>query len=100
MDLPFAVIFSAIDRLSSTLSNIGSRFSNLGGSAQEAARVGSTMEYAIQERGGTITAKNVRNRTIPLSPIHDGRAVARGTARDVIASRVSMVTSRRSSVRR
>ena len=37
-------------------------------------RVGPSAEYGeIQERGGTITAKNVRNLTIPLSPFMTGR---------------------------
>jgi hypothetical protein len=50
-------------------------------------RVGSTLEYAeIQEKGGEIRAKNVRNLTIPLEPFMTGRGVARGSAHDVIAN--------------
>lgn len=37
MDLPFAVIFSGVNRLSNTLSNIGSGFSDVGSSAQTAS---------------------------------------------------------------
>ncbi len=49
-------------------------------------RTGSNLEYAeIQEKGGTIHAKNVRNLTIPLDAFMTGQGVARGTARDVIA---------------
>ncbi|HZP46270.1 MAG TPA: HK97 gp10 family phage protein [Candidatus Binataceae bacterium] len=48
-------------------------------------RVGSNLEYAeIQERGGTIHAKNVKNLTIPLDAMLTGRGIARGTARNVI----------------
>jgi hypothetical protein len=50
-------------------------------------RVGSPLEYArVQEYGGTIRAKNVRNLTIPLSPLMTGRGAARGAARDVISN--------------
>ncbi len=49
-------------------------------------RTGSNLEYAeIQEKGGTIHAKNVRNLTIPLEAFMTGAGVARGTARDVIS---------------
>ena len=49
-------------------------------------RTGSNLEYAeIQEKGGTIHAKNVRFLTIPLEAFMTGQGVARGTARDVIA---------------
>ncbi len=49
--------------------------------------VGSNLEYAeIQEEGGEIRAKNVRNLTIPLEPFMTGQGLARGTARDVIES--------------
>ena len=51
------------------------------------SRVGSPLEYAeIQEEGGEVHAKNVRNLTIPLEAFMTGRGVARGSARDVIAS--------------
>lgn len=51
------------------------------------ARVGSSLAYAeIQERGGEIHAKNVKNLTIPLEAFMTGRGYARGTARDVIGS--------------
>ena len=56
-------------------------------SAELSAEVGSPEEYAeIQEKGGEVSAKNVRNLTIPLEAFMTGRGVARGSARDVIAS--------------
>jgi phage gpG-like protein len=48
--------------------------------------VGTNEEYArIHELGGTISAKNVRNLTIPLAAMLTGRGVARAAARQVIA---------------
>ncbi len=50
-------------------------------------RTGSNLEYAeIQEEGGEIHAKNVRNLTIPLEAFMTGQGVARGSARDLIAN--------------
>ncbi len=55
--------------------------------AQVSGRTGSNLEYAqIQERGGEIRAKNVRNLTIPLEAFMTGRGLARGAAHSVIAS--------------
>ena len=56
-------------------------------SAGLSGRVGSNMEYAeIQERGGEIHAKNAKNLTIPLEAFMTGRGIAKGSARDLIAS--------------
>ncbi len=52
--------------------------------------VGTNEEYAqIQERGGTISAKRVRNLTIPLAAMLTPRGVARASARDVISQPAS-----------
>jgi hypothetical protein len=52
--------------------------------AEISGGAGSNMEYAeIQERGGTITAKDTLL-TIPLDAMLTGRGIARGTAHEVI----------------
>src|ERR1700678_971484 len=50
------------------------------------ARFGSNEDYAeIQEKGGTIHAKNAHNLTIPLEAFMTSRGDARGSAHGVIA---------------
>lgn len=58
-----------------------------GSGIEQTGRVGSAMIYArVQELGGTIRAKNVKNLTIPLGPVKTPKGVARGSARDIISN--------------